>query len=204
MIYDHIVCFLEWCFWNQSRPAVFLALCVRIHVKLGREFDTAVDQVIGGERLLKFKCHIIRASDLYYHSRMNVMSVKRVSPGAAVEGLNTRRFSCIFTVICEWQSQTLWPWSPSTVFPVQPFLMYGTVREFLECLAFSLFKMFLFPPKKEQPLYRICNANGGVVLWWYLKQTVTFTSVLFLMAAFGLSLLCFSMSGLIFKSAAHR
>lgn len=36
-----------------------------------------------------------------------------------------------------------------SVFPVQPALMYGTVREFLECLAFSLFKMFLFPQTKE-------------------------------------------------------
>lgn len=70
-------------------------------------------------------------------------------------------------------SQTLWPWSASTVFPVQPFLMYGTVREFLECLAFSLFKIVLFPPKKNQPLYRICSADGRLVLWWYLKQTVT-------------------------------
>lgn len=39
-----------------------------------------------------------------------------------------------------------------SVFPVLPFLMYGAVREFLECLAFSLFKIFLFPQTKKRLL----------------------------------------------------
>lgn len=136
-------------------------------VKLGRGFDTAVDRVIGGERL-----KTVQVS--YYQSSWPVLSQQdgrheRCSGRVKHTPLRLYFYSDMRVTM----SQTLWPWSPSTVFPVQPFLMYGTVREFLECLAFSLFKMFLFPPKKEQPLYRICNADGRAVLWWYLKQTVT-------------------------------
>lgn len=49
-----------------------------------------------------------------------------------------------------------------SVFPVQPFLMYGAVREFQECLAFPLFKMFLFPQTLKEGFNRIYNSADSL------------------------------------------
>lgn len=47
-------------------------------------------------------------------------------------------------------SQTLWPSSPVSVFLVQPFLMCGTLKELLECLAFPFLKNVFISTKESK------------------------------------------------------
>lgn len=158
MIYDHIVCFLE---MVSLKSVCFpCPLCADTCYAWQRVWYCGRPSH-GGERLKTVQVQVS-----YYQSSWPVLSQQdERHEREAVEGLNTRRFACIFTVICEWQClRHFGPDRPPLFFQSNPSLCMELSGNSWNVWLFPFLKSFYFHQRKTS---RYIESVALMAVWFY-------------------------------------